>query len=259
MTSAPSVFSDADLLQRVRIVLSHPSHPGNIGSVARAMKTMGLSKLVLVNPRSFPDPQADTMAAHAGDVLANAQVCSSLQEALVGTTFATAVTARRRELAVEPVWARDGAQELIQRAGQGDVALVFGHETSGLSNEEVALCQRWTMIPANPAGSSLNLAQAVQVLCYELRLAAIDPGEPPVVVDAGLPASHEELEGFLNHLERAAISSGFIDPEQPKRLMHRMRRLFNRAMMEKEEVAILRGMLSAFETGPYKKPGRKPD
>lgn len=253
MTSVSASTPDVDLLRRIRIVLSHPHHPGNIGSAARAMKTMGLTNLVLVNPHSFPDPQAETLAAAAGDVLANARVCGSLQEALAGTIFATAVTARRRELAVEPVWAKDGARELVQRAGQGDVALVFGHETSGLSNEEVALCQRWTMIPANPACSSLNLAQAVQVLCYELRQAAIDPGTPPEIADAGLPASHDEVEGLLGHLERASISSGFLDPEKPKRLMHRMRRLFNRAMLEKEEVAILRGMLSALEKGPYKK------
>ena len=253
--SQSSVSPDTTLLGRIRIVLSHTSHPGNIGSVARAMKTMGLTQLVLVNPKSFPDPQADVMAVSATDVLANARVCASLPEALAGTVFATAVTGRRRELAVEPVWARDGARELAEKAAQnlGDVALVFGHETSGLSNEEVAQCQRWTMIPTNPDFRSLNLAQAVQVLCYELRLAALAPGALPVIADAGLPSTHDEVEGFLNHLERAAVVSGFLDPEQPKRLMHRMRRLFGRAGLEKEEVAILRGMLAALEKG-HKKP-----
>lgn len=252
MTAAASpVSADAALLGRIRIVLSHTSHPGNIGSVARAMKTMGLTQLVLVNPKSFPDPQADVMAVSATDVLETARVCASLPEALAGTVFATAVTGRRRELAVEPVWARDGARELVAKAtrGAGDVALVFGHETSGLSNEEVAQCQRWTMIPTNPDFRSLNLAQAVQVLCYELRLAALDPGALPEISDAGLPASHDEVEGFLNHLERAAVVSGFLDPAQPKRLMLRMRRLFSRAGVEKEEVAILRGMLAALEKG----------
>ncbi|HEX8986972.1 MAG TPA: RNA methyltransferase [Rhodocyclaceae bacterium] len=240
-------------LDRVRIVLSHTSHPGNIGAAARAMKTMGLSRLVLVNPAHFPDPQADAMAAGAVDVLANAQVCRSLEEALLGTTFATAMTARRRGLAVEPLWAREAAAELAVLAGKGEVALVFGNETAGLSNEEVSLCMRWAKIPTDPDWSSLNLAQAVQVLCYELRLAAVDVGAPPPITDAGEPASHEEVEGLVGHLERAAVGSGFLDPAQPKRLMPRMRRLFARARLEKEEVAILRGMLSAFETGPYRK------
>lgn len=234
-------------LSRIRVVLSHPSHPGNIGSAARAMKTMGLSRLVLVNPRMFPDSQADALAANATDLLASATVCSTLAEALSGTYFAAAVTARRRELASEPLWARDAAVELVELAGQGDVALVFGNETSGLSNEEVALCQRWTTIPTSAESSSLNLAQAVQVLCYELRQAAVNPGRPPIVADAGPLASHDEVEGLLGHLEQASINSGFLDPEQPKRLMLRMRRLFGRARLEKKEVDILRGMIAALE------------
>jgi len=246
-------MNDTSPLARIRIVLSHTSHPGNIGGAARAMKTMGLTRLVLVNPKYFPDPQAEAMAAGATDVLAQAQVCSSLPEALAGTTFATALTARRRGLAVEPLWARDAAAELAAMAGDGEVALVFGNETAGLSNEEVSLCARWAKIPTDPHCSSLNLAQAVQVLCYELRLAAVGAGTPPRIKDAGKPASHEDVEGLMGHLERAAIASGFLDPAQPKRLMPRMRRLFARAGIEKEEVAILRGMLSAFETGPYRK------
>lgn len=246
-------MKDTAALARIRIVLSHTSHPGNIGAAARAMKTMGLARLYLVNPRHFPDPQADAMAAGAGDVLANARVCATLAEALAGTTFATAMTARRRGLATEPLWAGEAAAELAGLAQDGEVALVFGNETAGLSNEEVSLCMRWAKIPTDPDCSSLNLAQAVQVLCYELRMAAVDAGAPPPVNDAGLPASHEDVEGLMSHLERAAIGSGFLDPAQPKRLMPRMRRLFARAGLEKEEVNILRGMLSAFETGPYRK------
>ena len=234
-------------LARIRIVLSQPSHPGNIGGAARAMKTMGLSRLVLVNPRFFPDPQADAMAANATDVLANARVCSTLAEALAGTVSATALTARRRELAVAPLWAREAAAELAGQAQTGEVALVFGNETAGLSNDEVALCKRWASIPTDPGSSSLNLAAAVQLLCYELRMAAVDPGLPPPVPGAGELAPHEEVEGLVNHLERAAIASGFLDPASPKRLIPRMRRLFSRAGLEREEVAILRGMLSAFE------------
>jgi tRNA/rRNA methyltransferase len=240
-------------LDRIRIVLSHTSHPGNIGAAARAMKTMGLSRLVLVKPLHFPDPQADAMAAGATDVLANAQICASVEEALVGTTYATAMTARRRGLAVEPLWAREAAGELAVLADKGEVAVVFGNETAGLSNEEVSLCMRWAKIPSDPEWSSLNLAQAVQVVCYELRMAVVDAGSPPVINEAGQPANHEDVEGLMGHLERSAIASGFLDPAQPKRLMPRMRRLFSRARLEREEVAILRGMLSAFETGPYRK------
>lgn len=248
-------MKDTAPLARIRVVLSHTSHPGNIGAAARAMKTMGLSRLVLVNPRFFPDPQADALASGAVDVLANARVVSSLAEALAGTTFATAVTARRRGLATEPLWAAEAAAELAGLAQDGEVALVFGNETAGLSNEEVSMCARWTKIPTDPECSSLNLAQAVQVLCYEIRMATVDAGSPPPINDAGPPASHEEVEGLIAHLERAAIGSGFLDPAQPKRLIPRMRRMFARAGLEKEEVNILRGLLSAFETGPYRKRG----
>jgi tRNA/rRNA methyltransferase len=234
-------------LNNVRVVLVRPSHPGNIGAAARAMKTMGLSRLVLVSPKLFPDAQATALASGADDVLDSAQVVATLVEALAGTRFATAVTARRRGLAAEPLWARDAASEMVAEASLGEVALVFGNETAGLTNEDVALCQRWTSIPANPDYSSLNLAQAVQILCYELRLAAIDPGRPPVINDAGDPATNDELDGLIGHLERAVVASGFLDPAAPKRLIPRMRRLFGRARVEKEEVAILRGMLASFE------------
>ncbi len=234
-------------LDHIRIVLSRPSHPGNIGAAARAMKTMGLSRLVLVQPKLFPDPQADTMASAARDLLENARVCETLAEAIEDTVFATAMTARRRELASEPLWARDAAAELTATAGQGEVALVFGNETAGLSNDEVALCARWAQIPTTPGCSSLNLAQAVQVMCYELRLAAVAPGALPPIHGAGEAATNGEVEGLLNHLERAVIASGFLDPAQPKRFKARMWRLMSRARMEREEVAILRGVLTEFE------------
>ena len=236
-------------LDHIRVVLTRTSHPGNIGSAARAMKTMGLSRLYLVNPKHFPDPQADALAAGAGDILAAAVVVDSLAEALAGTISATAMTARRRELATAPRWAREAAAELAGAAVGGEVALVFGNETAGLTNEEVGLCRQWALIPTSDTYRSLNLAQAVQIMAYELRLAVVDPGAPPVVTETGLPASHEEIEGLMGHLERAAVASGFLDPAQPKRLMPRMRRMFARAGLEREEVAILRGMLSAFEAG----------
>lgn len=239
------------MLDRIRVVLSHPSHPGNIGAAARAMKTMGLSRLVLVNPRVFPDAQADAMAAGATDVLVQAEVVASLTDALSGTVLAMALTARRRELAVPALWARDGAAELISLAASGEVALVFGNETSGLSNEELAMCRRWAMIPVNAEFSSLNLAAAVQVMCYELRLAAMEPGQPPSISGAGQLASHDEVERLIAHIERAALSSEFLDPASPKRLIARLRRMFARAAPEKEEVNILRGLFAALEKAAF--------
>ncbi|MDO9244587.1 MAG: RNA methyltransferase [Rhodocyclaceae bacterium] len=236
----------AGSMQRVRVVLSHTSHPGNIGATARAMKTMGFSRLVLVNPKTFPDPQATAMAAGADDVLAAAEICANLQEALSGTVLALALTARRRELALAPLWARDGAMEIARGVAAGEVALVFGNETSGLSNDELAQCGRWAMIPANPDCSSLNLAAAVQVMCYELRLAMQGVEPPPPVAGAGASATHEEVEGLLAHFEASAVASGFLDPERPGRLMLRLRRLFSRSGLEKEEVGILRGLLASF-------------
>jgi len=237
----------AAILDRVRVVLSHPSHPGNIGGAARAMKAMGLSRLFLVAPREFPHAQADAMAAGATDLLVNAVVVDQLSQALHGTVAAVAMTARRRELATPAFWARDAAAEILRMATAGDVAIVFGNETSGLSNEELGQCSLWAMIPVDPEFSSLNLAAAVQVMSYELRLAALDPGRPPEISGAGLPASYEEVEGLLAHIERAAIGSGFLDPARPKRLIPRLRRLLARAVPEKEEVNILRGMVAALE------------
>lgn len=243
-------------MRRVRVVLSHTSHPGNIGAAARAMKTMGFSRLILVNPKIFPDAQAEAMASGAGDVLASAQIVGSLAEGLSGTVLALAMSARRRELAVEPLWARDGAAELAKVVGQGtqdEIALVFGNETAGLSNEELAQCARWALIPANPEYSSLNLAAAVQLMCYELRLALLGVTPTPSVAGAGVPATHEEIDGLILHWEQAAIASGFLDPEKPGRLMLRLRRLFSRAGLEKEELNILRGLLASFSQPTKKK------
>lgn len=239
--------ADASVLNRVRVVLSHPSHPGNIGAAARALKTMGLSRLVLVNPREFPSPEARARAAGADDVLEGATVCDSLGQALHGCVFVAAVTARRRELTTPMCWARDAAAELVAEARQGEVALVFGNETAGLTNAEVAQAHMTVLIPANPDYKSLNLGAAVQVLCYELRMAAMQPGAAPAVVGAGLPATQDDVERLVTHFERALVASGFLDPKAPKRLIPRLRRLFARARIEQEEVAILRGALSSFE------------
>ena len=235
-------------LDRIRIVLSRTSHPGNIGAAARAMKTMGLTRLVLIEPASFPDPVADARASGASDILENARVVASLEEALEGTVLSAAITARRRERSVPIRTARDAAPELVAFAGTGDVALVFGTETSGLTNEEVERCSMPVSIPANPAFSSLNLGSAVQLLCYELRMAALSP-TPPTEALPDL-ATFEEVEGFHRHLERAMTTSGFYDPANPKRLLQRLRRLFGRIRLEKEEVNILRGIVAALERKP---------
>lgn len=234
----------ADLLSHIRVVLSHTSHPGNIGAAARAMKTMGIGSLYLVNPKKFPHAEADAMASAAADVLQRAHVCASLAEALQGTVYALAVSARRRELAYESADARSAVKVLVAAAQSGEVALVFGTEMSGLTNEEILQCRAAAHIPADPACSSLNLAQAVQVMAYEARLAALGGQALPVV--AAEPARHEDVENFYVHLEQSLLASGFLDPTNPKRLMPRLRRLFGRARLEQEEVNIMRGMLNSF-------------
>jgi tRNA/rRNA methyltransferase len=234
----------ADLLSHIRIVLSHTSHPGNIGAAARAMKTMGIVSLYLINPKKFPDAEADAMASGASDVLYNARVCASLAEALNGTVYALAVSARRRELAYASADARNAAQSLVAEARGGEVAIVFGTEMSGLTNEEILQCRAMAHIPADPGYSSLNLAAAVQVMAYEARVAALGAHllPPP---DAE-PARHEDVENFYAHLEQSLLASGFLDPANPRRLLPRLRRLFGRARLEQEEVNILRGMLNSF-------------
>ena len=238
-------MNHAPALDRIRIVLSRTSHPGNIGAAARAMKTMGLSRLYLVDPRDFPSGEARARSSNALDVLEAAVVCSSLEAALSGTVLAAAMTARRRELAAPLRWAREGAAEIAAATASGEVALVFGNESAGLTNEELALCRIPVTIPTNPEYSSLNLGAAVQVMCYELRLAALDPGiaQPPGYE----PASFEEIQRFYEHLEQALTGSGFLDPAHPKRLIPRLHRLFDRAGLEQEEVSILRGMLKTFQ------------
>ena len=235
-------------LDRIRVVLSRTSHPGNIGAAARAMKTMGLRDLWLVAPEAFPDEVATARASGAADLLESARVVGTLQEALADTVFSAALTARRRELSLPRMQARDAARELVARSEDGIVALVFGNETSGMTNEEVGLCSLPVTIPTDPEFSSLNLGAAVQVLSYELRMAALgEAAAVPADVQAE-PATHADFEGFMVHLERVVTASGFHDPANPKRLLPRMRRLFNRVRLEKEEVAILRGMLTTFET-----------
>ena len=229
----------------VRIVLSRTSHPGNIGAAARAMKTMGFRELVLVAPRHFPHADAVAMAAGAADVLEEARVVETLQEALADAMLAVGFTARGRDLSHAPAALRDLTPQILEASRRGVVALLFGNETSGLSNDELLRCQRLAHIPANPAYSSLNLAAAVQVACYELAAGAGAHALP--ASGSGEAATGEDLEGFFAHLESSVQEAGYVDAENPGRFMERMRRLFARSGLERSEVRVLRGMLAAFE------------
>jgi tRNA/rRNA methyltransferase len=244
-SSSDSTAPPWPALARVRVVLCQTSHPGNIGACARAMKTMGLHELLLVAPKHFPHPESEAMASRAGDILEHARVCATLDEALAGTVFAAASTARSRDLAHAVLTPREAAARMIDEAQHGPVALVLGAEKYGLTIEQVNRCSVIVSIPANPDYSSLNLASAVQVLAYELRLAALQPGSLPQKTYP--PATHEDMELFYAHLEQVIVDIGFLDPNQPKRLMQRMRRLFGRARVEREELNILRGVLAAVQ------------
>lgn len=234
-------------LDNIRIVLSHTSHAGNIGATARAMKTMGLKSLYLVNPKSFPDKEADIRAVSARDVLNQAKVCNSLDEALQDTVLAAAMTSRSREFEHTIHDARTGAGILLEHAHQHPVALVFGAETSGLSAIEVSKCQLQIYIPANPEYPSLNLASAVQVLAYELQTATQIPEHKPHVSIPAEPATLNDIELFYRHLEQVMVQIDFFNPQQPKKLLQRIRRLYSRTRLEKEEINILRGILKAVE------------
>ncbi|MBM3359360.1 MAG: RNA methyltransferase [Betaproteobacteria bacterium] len=236
-------MSAADPLKNIRVVLCETAHPGNIGAAARALKTMGIAELRLVRPKRFPDPQAQWLASGATDILQRARVCADLDEALEGTAFAVACSAREREIAVERVTAREAARRAVRIARTQPVALVFGNETFGLTTAEVNQCRLLATIPADPKYPSLNLAAAVQVFCYELRMAA-RASTAPRPRRRSL-AAHEQVESFYAHLEQTMVERGFLNPEHPKKLMPRLRRLFARAQLETEEVNILRGVLRA--------------
>jgi tRNA/rRNA methyltransferase len=230
-----------DHLSRTRIVLCRPAHPGNIGAAARAMKTMGLADLRLVAPEKFPAPEARWMATHALDVLERAQVHATLEEAIGDCVEAFALSARMREWSTQVLDARSAAAQA--GALRGPVAFVFGNEQAGLSNDEMLACQSLVHIPAHPASSSLNLAQAVQVMAYELFMAG---AAPAYRMRGERPATVADREGLYAHLEQAAVRSAFFEPASGSKLPTRLRRLFSRVPdLEREEVNILRGLLNA--------------
>jgi len=236
----------SEMLNNIRVVLSHTTHPGNIGSAARAMKTMGLAHLYLINPHRFPDRQADAMAAGADDVLKNAVVCSTLDEALHGAVLVAGMSARVRDISQEVFPPRTAMPMLMQHAAQHPVALLFGTEMSGLTNDEMGRCQFMVCIPANPEYSSLNLAAAVQLVAYELRLAAYS-GAAGLGEQASpelTPAPAEQMASYFKHLEETLAEIGFLRDKQSTKLMYKLRRLYARARLEQEEVNILRGILT---------------
>jgi len=234
-------------LDNLRVVLVETSHPGNLGSAARAMKTMGLSQLFLVNPKCAIDDQSRALASGAVDVLEAVQVCRSLDEALEGVVLSAACTSRRRDLPHPAYTPRQAAPGLLAQAAVAPVALVFGSETFGLSNEQLMKCRWLVNVPTNPEYASLNLAQAVQVLAYELRCTVEDV---PLALPAFDAAPHQAIEALLQAFEKTLVALDFLDPENPKRLMPRLRRFFARAGLEREEVAIWRGILNAAMPSP---------
>jgi len=230
----------------IRIVLVGTTHPGNIGAVARAMKNMGLSDLALVQPKHFPHEEATARASGAADVLESATVVDRLGDALTDCVYVAGASARSRTINWPSMGPRDCAERLIQESGNGKVAAVFGPEKSGLQNEDLDLCHTLLTIPTDPGFSSLNLAMAVQVLTYELRVASMLDQGPVFDVEAP-PATGEEMEHFYTHLENVLTDIEFLDPDNPRHLMRRMRRLFIRARPDKNEINILRGVLTAVD------------
>lgn len=241
-------------LDKIRIVLVNTSHTGNIGSVARAMKTMGFSKLYLVDPVNPVDSHASALAAGATDVLGNAVVVDTLQEAIADCNTVIGTSARSRTLSwpmVNPV--ECGEKLLAGTEQEGDVALVFGRENSGLTNEELQLCNFHVCIAANPEYSPLNLAMAVQTLCYETRMRYLAKGEQQIEQDDAVYPSSEQMELFYQHLEKTLSDTGFIIKQHPGQVMTKLRRLFNRARPEEQELNILRGILTSIDKSVMKK------
>ncbi|MBC3422763.1 MULTISPECIES: tRNA (cytosine(32)/uridine(32)-2'-O)-methyltransferase TrmJ [unclassified Pseudomonas] len=237
------------MLQNIRVVLVNTSHPGNIGGAARAMKNMGLSRLVLVQPLDFPAADASARASGADDVLDGAVVVDTLEQALAGCSLAIGTSARDRSMPWPMLDPRECGVQSVARAAAGEeIALVFGREHAGLTNDELQRCHFHVHIPSNPDFSSLNLAAAVQVLAYEVRTAWLAAQGAPAKVEK-VDASDElatldEMELFYEHLEKTLVDISFLDPEKPKHLMARLRRLYGRSSVNRSEMSILRGILT---------------
>lgn len=239
---------DPELARRVRLVMVEPTHPGNIGAAARAMKNMGLTRLVLVNPLRFPDPEARFRAASAVDVVDAATVVPTLAAAIDDCTMVIGASARSRRVPWPLVDAREAARVVLAEAPQGDVAVLFGRESSGLTNDELARCQRHLHIPTDPAYPSLNVAMAVQIVAYEIRQAWLDAGArmPEQAWDRPW-AETEAVEKLLEHLSEVLDMLQYYDRREPGQVMLRLRRLFFRTRLDQVEINILRGLLTNIE------------
>ena len=234
------------MLDQIRIVLVNTSHTGNMGSAARAMKTMGLTRLVLVDPHTLPDDSAHALAAGASDVLANARIVSTLDEAIADCGLVIGTSARSRTLSWPMLDPREAGEKAVGEGMKHPVALVFGRERTGLTNDELQKCHYHVAIPANPEYSSLNLAMAVQTICYEVRMCWLQDQAPEVESETDYPSAHQ-LEGFYQHLEQTLLKTGFIADDHPGQVMSKLRRLFNRARPEAIELNILRGILTSIQ------------
>jgi len=230
------------LSKSIRIVLHKPSHPGNIGAVARAMKTMGLSELYLVAPKQFPDPEATALATHAEDILSHAVVVSDLVSALKEIQIVYATSANTRVVDLPIHTARDAAAEIIKQSSSMKIAILFGPENHGLSNQDLLHAHQLIQIPTTADYHSLNLAQAVQIITYELFLAS--SVSQPVMAAKSEIASVEHLEFFYQQLEATCIKLKLLNPKNPRQLMQRLRRLFNRTLLDEVEVNLINAILN---------------
>lgn len=244
-------------LENIRIVLVNTSHPGNIGGVARAMKNMGIGRLYLVAPKQYPDEQANWRAASAEDLLANAVVTETLEEAIGDCQFVVGTSARERRIPWPLLDPRRCAEQVGTISEDEQVAILFGREDRGLTNEELKLCNLHVSIPTSEAYSSLNLAMAVQIICYELHMLVASENLPTeAYAQWDTPFSTgENMERFYTHLEETLVDLEFLDPAAPRQLMSRMRRLYSRVRLDEMELNILRGILT--ETQKWVKKGRK--
>jgi len=240
------------MLDRTRIVLINTSHPGNIGSAARAMKTMGLSELYLVGPAEFPHPKAVEMASGASDILDQAVVVDTLDEAIADCTLVIGTSARMRAIPWPLLTPREMVEKVKREAPNSQTAILFGREQSGLSNDELQRCNIHISIPANPDYSSLNISAAVQVVAYELRVASLDQAAISEEWDYRL-ATADEMEKFFTHLQEVLIEIDFLKMNAPRKLMTRLRRMFLRTRPDVMEMNILRGMLTAVQDTNKKK------
>ena len=229
----------------IQVVLVNPSHPGNIGAVARAMKNMGLRQLVLVDPRKFPDPQAEWRAASALDIIQAARVVETLDEAIADSQFVVGTSARERRISWPVQDARLTASRIVQHSLTDKVSILFGREDSGLNNDELRRCNLHCHIPTHRDYESLNLSMAVQIVCYEIRMAELEGTLPPEE-DAHWEnefATSQDMEYFYEHLEETLVDLEFLNPAAPRQLMTRLRRLYSRVRLDEMEVQILRGIL----------------